>query len=292
MSDSLLSFAHEAFSIVKNELPKYSSKYSRKDFTLHQLVVLNLIRIRHDLEYREVVDLVGLMGPIRDVLDLDQMPHFTTVQKAFDRVNAWKLRWLVKESARRMNPSGTAAMDGTGFDRCWSSRHYTQCAQNSIDSLKVSVLVDVETGNGPILDVHCTTQKMNDTRIGPKLCHGNRQTLSSVAADKGYDDQSLRDGLRDHQVRPLIRHRKRRHQGPAANARMNNDDYHRRSLSETTFSVMKRKYGDTVTSRTWFRQFREMILTAAVYNIDRIIKDDLLFIRMILCFQRTACTTF
>lgn len=84
MSDSILSFVHEAFSIVKNELLTYSSKYSRKDFTLHQLVVLNLIRIRHEFEYREVVDLVGYMTPIWDTLELDNMPLFTTVQKALD----------------------------------------------------------------------------------------------------------------------------------------------------------------------------------------------------------------
>jgi IS5 family transposase len=288
MYPNLLSFVHEAYSIVKQQLPKYSSKYSRKDFTLHQLVVLNLIRIRHEFEYREAVDLVGYMTPIRDTLELDDMPHFTTVQKAMDRVNAWKVRWILKESARRMNPSGRAAMDATGFDRHWSSRHYTQCAQNSIDSLKVSVLVDVEDGNGPILDVHMTTQKTHDTQIPPTLCRGHWDQLESVAADKGYDHRDIREWMRGEHVRPLIRHRSQRHQGPAANARMNDDDYHRRSLSETAFSVMKREYGETVRSRTWYRQFREMIMTAAVYNIDRRIKNDSLFIRMRFCFQRAA----
>jgi hypothetical protein len=40
------------------------------------------------------------MSLVREVLELDDMPHFTTIQKTVDRINAWKLRWLLKEKAR------------------------------------------------------------------------------------------------------------------------------------------------------------------------------------------------
>jgi hypothetical protein len=48
--------------------------------------------------------------------------------------------------------------------------------------------------------------------------------------------------------------------------------YHRRSLVETVISVLKRKYGATVSSRVWWRQFRELVAMCLVYNVERAVK--------------------
>ena len=49
--------------------------------------------------------------------------------------------------------------------------------------------------------------------------------------------------------------------------------YHRRSLSETVNSVLKRKYSDTLYSKHWRNQFKELKLLAVVYNFDKSIKN-------------------
>jgi len=43
-------------------------------------------------------------------------------------------------------------------------------------------------------------------------------------------------------------------------------------LVETVISVLKRKYGDAVTSRVWWRQFRELVAMCLVYNVERAVK--------------------
>ncbi len=48
--------------------------------------------------------------------------------------------------------------------------------------------------------------------------------------------------------------------------------YHRRSLVETVISVLKRKYGDAVSSRVWWRQFRELVAVCLVYTRERAVK--------------------
>ncbi len=58
----------------------------------------------------------------------------------------------------------------------------------------------------------------------------------------------------------------------AANARMDAHLYHRRSLVETVISVLKRKYGDAVSSRVWWRQFRELVAVCLVYTRERAVK--------------------
>ncbi|MFB6347036.1 MAG: transposase, partial [bacterium] len=92
----------------------------------------------------------------------------------------------------------------------------------------------------------------------------------------GYDTDELRGLLKDRNDRPIIPHREYNPIDQAANARIDDDDYHQRSKVESVFSVIKRLYGDRIRARTWYRQFREMLLRMVIYNLDRIIKDHFL----------------
>lgn len=52
-------------------------------------------------------------------------------------------------------------------------------------------------------------------------------------------------------------------------ARLDDEVYHRRSVVECSVRLLKQRYGDRLTTRVWYRQFRELTLKAAVKNIDR-----------------------
>jgi hypothetical protein len=43
---------------------------------------------------------------------------------------------------------------------------------------------------------------------------------------------------------------------------------HQRSNIEATFFALRRKYGEIVRARTWFGQFRELVLKCAVRNVE------------------------
>ena len=45
--------------------------------------------------------------------------------------------------------------------------------------------------------------------------------------------------------------------------------YGQRALSETVFPVIKRTLGDTVCARSWYREFREMVLVWIAKYINR-----------------------
>ena len=53
----------------------------------------------------------------------------------------------------------------------------------------------------------------------------------------------------------------------AHNARIKDELYNQRSVCETVNLVIKRSYGSAVRARAWYRQFREITLTAAVYDL-------------------------
>ncbi len=54
----------------------------------------------------------------------------------------------------------------------------------------------------------------------------------------------------------------------AHNARQDDDIYHQRSVVEAVFFALKQRYGDTLRARTWFGQFRELVLKTTVRNVE------------------------
>lgn len=287
MNNALLSFVQEAHSIVSKRLDKYSCKYSKKVFTQPQLVVLNLLRIREGWTYQETEEKLEVMDTIQHELKLRRIPNPSTLARAYDRINCWLFRWILKESASRIESSGKLAVDATGFTRHWASRYYTKRTEMKLSDLKVTCLADV--GDPMVIrDVHITTTRKHDTQILPKLIPDD-ESGSFLAADKGYDHYDLRDWCRDKGIRPLIKHREHKPYDKAANARMNNDDYNQRQKVESIFSSIKRQYGDDVSSRVWYRQFRDVIATMAVFNIEQIVEDDLLLSELLLGFKRSIC---
>lgn len=101
--------------------------------------------------------------------------------------------------------TGHAATDSTGFDRDQPSRHYANCTHYPVRTLTVTALVDVETLY--ITDVHSTSSKKYDAKIGPQVARRNVADLRSLAADRGYDAKAFRDELRENGMRPLIKQR-------------------------------------------------------------------------------------
>lgn len=45
-------------------------------------------------------------------------------------------------------------------------------------------------------------------------------------------------------------------------------------MAEIAFSAIRRRYGSAVRPRPWYREFRKLVLTAAVYNLERSISSD------------------
>jgi len=50
---------------------------------------------------------------------------------------------------------------------------------------------------------------------------------------------------------------------------MDTDRYNQRALTETVNSAIKRSVLDSVSARSWYRQFREIVLAASVYNVKQ-----------------------
>ena len=59
----------------------YSSQYSRKDFNQHQLLTLLLFKEYLGARYRDFVNLIEIMDIVHEQLQLNEIPHYSTLCK-------------------------------------------------------------------------------------------------------------------------------------------------------------------------------------------------------------------
>ena len=86
MTKSPLALAKQALKTAQEVLPPYSDLRSRHDFTQAQLFAILVLRQFFQTDYRGIVKLLEEHTKIKDALGLAKLPHFTTLQKAHQRM--------------------------------------------------------------------------------------------------------------------------------------------------------------------------------------------------------------
>jgi len=71
---------------ARRALPAYSSKFSKKAFTQPQLFAMLVLKQFFRTDYRGIVALLSDMEDLQRMLGLSKVPHYTTLQKAHDRL--------------------------------------------------------------------------------------------------------------------------------------------------------------------------------------------------------------
>ncbi|MFB1064830.1 IS5 family transposase [Natrinema sp. H-ect4] len=263
----LLRFVERAVELASRAVARYSSKFSKKRYTLRQHVVLLCLKVKKTTTYRDLVDELIEMPRIRDALNLDSIPAPSTLCKAFDRLEMAVWRVLLNVSVRDLPVNGVTGIDASGFERAHTSTHYTKRTNLTIQQLKTTLLVD--TATNAVLDIHVTTTRKHDTKIAPQVVKRNAASITVLTGDKGYDDQKLRQVAHDHDIRPLIKHREFTSLHKAWNARLDSDLYHQRNMNESVNAAIKQKFGAFVRSRRWWKQFRELVIKCVVHNVEQ-----------------------
>jgi len=268
MEVDILDFVEQCRRLAKQALGKHAGEPASGGFARWVHVVLHCFRVEEEHSYRETPNRLEYMAELRDILDLDQdeLPDYTTIYKSFDRLKMWVWRALLRVSAQQHPQSGHAALDSTFFDRRISSSYYRQRSGNSVQTLKVTTLTDVESL--AVLDVHISARWQHDTKTGPQVVRRNADDLLSVAADNGFQDWNTEYEIAALDIDYLVHYR-----GSSLNATANNTlirakGYSQRWMAETSYSTIKRSLGDAVRALGWYRQFREVVLMFAISNIE------------------------
>ena len=270
MEVDLLAFIEQCCNLAKQALGKHAGAASGR-FARWKPVVLYCFRLEDGHSYRETPNRLKYLTEIRDALDLDRddLPDFTTIYKSFDRLKMWVWRALLRVSAQQHPQSGHAALDSTFFDRRRASSYFRQRSGNTVQTLKVTTLTDVESL--AVLDVHITARWRHDTKTGPQVVRWNADDLQSIAAEDGFQDWHTEYEISAYDIEYLIHYRGSLPKAAVNNALNRASGYSQRWMAETSYSTAKRSHGIAERALGWYRQFREIVLMFVV-NIESLCK--------------------
>ncbi len=104
---SPVALARKALQVTRQAVPAYASKYSKKDFTQHQLLAILALEQFFKTDDRGIVGLLNDLSDLRDTLELTKVPHHTTLFHARQRLA--KKGVLAACSARSSQMPGSRA---------------------------------------------------------------------------------------------------------------------------------------------------------------------------------------
>lgn len=273
---------------VERVAPRYRCARSKHVYTQHQLLVLLVLQQYLGSSYREFVVTVETMTAVLDELDIDEVPHFTTLHKFVARIDDDTLDAVLASFVDIVDGPLEVAIDSTGFACTSASRYYVMTIERNkkgIETRKRAIRRHikqanvVETRSQMIVAVRYRYGPDNDFGDAvPTLAAASVRSIAVVVGDKGYDSQDIRRfiwyrlGAKAHI--PLREQRKHGSESKSVYRRKQRAEfdivrYRRRPLVETAHSVIKRTMRGDVLARSDTMRFRELRLRAIAYNVRR-----------------------
>lgn len=222
------------------------------------------------------------MAEVRTLLNLRTVPHFTTLQKFLARLPSGLISHLIHHCAEVTLPPdadvSSIAVDATGFTCDYASDWYSErTGRRRKAFMKLSVAVDTE--RLVLLGFTMSRTPIHEVRHAPAVLHqAYRHVHAPVCVmDKAYDAEAIHRLIaKDLKAEAVIPVRKSSRNGVTGRYRrkahnvFDSDRHRRRSTVETTFSIMKRKWGGHLTARKRRYQRKEMKLKLIVYALERL----------------------
>jgi transposase len=220
---------------------------------------------------------------------ISRVPHYNTIFNYLENPDLTPLlRDLVTETSLPLKSVEVDfAVDSSGFTTSrftpWYDHKYG-VTKREHDWVKCHIMCGVKTNIITAVEIH--GRDASDTKLLPAMLEDTARnfTVAEVSADKGYGSVNNVDAIEAVGAKPFIA-LKSIHTGRAAGAwsKMFHyfmykreeflSHYHKRSNVESTFSMMKRKFGDFLRSKTDVAMINETLCKVLCHNIVVLIHE-------------------
>lgn len=284
----LLPFGRTALRVANSVLPAYRSRFSKHLFTQPQLLAVVCLMRYEDWTYRETEVRLQEHRELRQALQLQSVPDYTTLYRFIRRLDPDTIDRALNEASRgvpsRRRGRARVAADATGLAQGAVSsffvrrmHHHTQQPWPWRHWLKWIIVADLD--RQVILSQKARRGPWNDCAQLPSMLESaSRNTkIGLVLADAEFDSERnhsfIRSQLHARSVIPARRGKPTwRIHGVRAEMRAHFPVhlYGRRALVETVFSTAKRKLSSRAAGRSLPMQLRQALLLGLAFNLYRL----------------------
>ncbi len=127
------------------KLPLYWSKYSRKDYTIPQHIML-IVLAQYVGSIERMLQIVQEMRKIKRVMRLNKIPHKSTISRELRRIPELWIRIVLREIVKVVGIPSKFAVDSTGIQISYRSYYYTVRIGRKArrEGVKLHAAVDIE----------------------------------------------------------------------------------------------------------------------------------------------------
>lgn len=280
---------------LREGLPEPEQKRGRPRLPLRDAVFTAVMKVYTTASARRS------MSDLREARErgyISKLPCHNSVLNALESADLTPiLRSLIAESSRPLQAVEVDfAVDSTGFTTCrfesWFDHKYSGMAPRRQHTwVKAHIMCGVKTNVVTAIEIR--ERDTNDGTQLPALVDATARTfpIGNVSADKGYGTVRNADTIASHGGTPFIAF-KSVHTGQGGHSRPKGSGawgkmfgyfmyrrdeffahYHQRSNVESTFSMIKRKFGDALRSKTETAQVNETLAKVLCHNLVVLIHE-------------------
>jgi transposase len=220
--------------------------------------------------------------------NVDSLPTHSVIHRGMHRMSMKYIRKVISFLIVKFRRKGmTVAVDSTGFSLSNSSKWFDiriQRISSRRESMKLHIVIDIETGI--IHHFSTTTWNRHDSMEFKKMITALPQ-ISAALGDKAYSSRMNCQLVADRGGIPYLIFKdnvKGTAKGNSAwkisfhKYKKNNEEwmktYHLRSIVESVFSSLKKRWNGHISSKKPWHRRRELALKVLAYNLKQVLYNS------------------
>jgi len=269
------------------DLPLPTPSTGRKPtYPLPALIVLLVLMVFWGMSYRRFIAHIAHDYLLLARLGIPRAPHYSVLNRAMDRLDPTLLQDLIRRLADIMPPPRQIAFDATGISHTTGGEWFSMRLQKRRRRRFHGLHAAVDTDTLLITAAMVRRKPGGEASTLPSLL-GQMSTdrLEAVYGDKAYISRANVTLIDELGARAVIEPKRglstlvKSHRAYAELVRgyyadpeewKRRNRYGTRSLVESVFSTLKRRFGGSVRSRSDSRRTIEILLKVVCYNADRL----------------------